>query len=176
MDEYRDPIIDKIIEKLEAEGPSELVGKYYNGDVLLVPKSELPICSIAKDTTRISPADNMTDDNLMPLVLNVLYDYTSDLDQSSDIVAGVTGLYKMLEGRGQDDGAGPYDLNANSIAYILRKYQTLDAANNLWLQVGPSEETQIDYGLGIERRGPGIYSVEGVIRFSARVHTVRPGL
>ncbi len=174
MDEYRDPIIDKIIEKLEAEGPAELRGKYYNGDVLLVPKSELPICSIAKDTTRIFPADNMTDDNLMPLVLNVLYDYTSDLDQSSDLVAGVNGLYKMLEGRGA--GAGPYDLNTDSLAYVLRKYQTLDAGNNLWLQVGPNEETAIDYGLGIERRGPGIFSVEGVIRFSARVHTTRPGV
>ena len=99
MEEYRDPIIDKLIEKLEAEGPDQLNGKYYNGDVLLVPKSELPICSIAKDTTQVGPASNMEDDHYMPMVLNVLYDYTSDLDQSSDLVAGVTGLYKMMEGR-----------------------------------------------------------------------------
>lgn len=175
MEEYRDPIIDKIIEKLEAEGPEQLRGKYYNGDVLLVPKSELPVCSIAKDTTAIAAADNATDDHVMPLVLNVLYDYTSDLDQSSDIVAGVTGLYRMMEGRGEDSGAGPYDLNASSISYILRKYQSLDPANNLWLSVGPNERITIDYGLGIERRGPGIYSMESVIRFSARAHILRPG-
>jgi hypothetical protein len=166
MAEYKDPIIAKLIEKFEAEGPTELRGHYFHGDILLVPKREMPAVSIAKDETRIYPASNMEDEHYMPLVINVIYDWTKDLDQSSELAAGVTGLYKLVEERDSD-----YQLVSNSLAYVLRKYQTLD--DDVWISVGPNEQLQINYGLGIERRGPGIFSVEAVIRCSVKIHKVR---
>lgn len=167
MSEYVDPIIALVIEKLNSEGPAELQNRYYHGDVLLVPKQELPIISVAKDQTVIRAASNLEDEHYMPLVINILLDYTADLDQSSDLVAGVTRLYEMCEARN-----GDYSLKADSLAYILRKYQRLD--DNVWIDIGPNEELNIDYGLGINRRGPGIFSVEAVIHTAVKVHTERP--
>lgn len=166
MSEYVDPIIALVIEKLNSEGPAQLQGRYYHGDVLLVPKQELPIVSVAKDNTVIRAASNLEDEHYMPLVINILLDYTADLDQSSDLVAGVTRLYEMCEARN-----GDYTLKADSLAYILRKYQQLD--NNVWIDIGPNEELNIDYGLGINRRGPGIFSVEAVIHTAVKIHTGR---
>lgn len=165
MAEYKDPVIAKLIEKLEAEGPERLRGKYYNGDVGIVPKSEMPVCSIAKDATKMRPADNMTTEHYMPLVINVIWDATEDIGQSEDIVSGVNSLYEVVEGRDET-----YQLAEETIAYVLMKYHNLD--DNLWLAVGPNEEVDIDYGLGINRRGRGIHSLEAVIRVSAKLHKV----
>lgn len=166
MAEYHDSIIAKLIEKLNDEGPEELRNRYYYGDVLIVPKSELPVCSVAKNATRIRPADNLTDEHLVEIVINVLWDYTEDLGQSTDLVAGSTSLYEVVEGRDEN-----YQLRSGTIAYVLRKYQQLDT--DMWLAVGPNEVVSIDYGMGINRRGPGIFSVEAVVRVTVRVHKVR---
>ncbi len=107
---YKDPIIAKLIETFEPLGPSELVGKYYNGDVLLSPKSDMPLAYFAKDSTGVVSADNMEDQHLMPMVLNVIYDYTRDLNESYEIVAGASSLYEIMEGRNDD-----YSLKDNSL-------------------------------------------------------------
>lgn len=169
MSEYRDPIIQKIIDTLESEGPQELRGKYQHGDTWMPNKEELPVVTVSKDNTRIGAASNAEDDQLLPMVINVIYDYMRDLTQSSDLAVGVTTLYDYCEGR----DATTYMLKSDSIAYVLRKYPKLD--NDLYISVGPGEELQIDYGMGVERRGPGIFSVEAVIRFNVRFQQNRPG-
>ena len=171
--DYRDPIIQKIIEVLEANGPDELRGKYYNGDVMLVPKEELPVCSVAKDRTIITPADNMTDQHTINLVINVLYDYTSDLQNSFDLVAGTTGLYEIMEGRISDlTDEKRYQFKNTALAYILGKKIQLDT--NVWISIGQGSNISIEYGLGVNRRGPGIFSVEAVIRTPVVLHIPRP--
>lgn len=167
--DYQDAVISKLIEKFEAEGPAELSGKYRYGDILIAPKSELPICTIAKTGTNVMPASNMEDQHMMSMVINVIYDYTQDLTQDHDIIAGVNSLYDLIEGRDSN-----YQLKPDSLLYILRKYQTLD--NNLWISVGPQEQTQVAYGIGSQRRGPGIFSIEAAIRFTVRADLSRPGL
>lgn len=167
---YKDPVIQKLIDVLEELGPSELKGKYHHGDVMVPAKSDLPMVTIARDRTRISQASDLEDDNIMPLVINVLYDYTQDLTNDFDVQAGVTSLYRLVEER---DPAN-YRLLPNTIAWVLRQKQQL--GNKLYLAVGPNENLDIDYGIGVERRGPGIFSVESVIRISARAHTARPGV
>lgn len=163
--EYQNPVAAKIIEKLQDEGPTQ-IKRWYNGDVLLVPKPELPICSVAKANTRISNASNAEDEALMAFEINVLYDYTKDLNQSSRLVAGHNSLEEICEKRDTN-----YQLLAGSIAYVLRKYQKLD--NNLFLALGPGEVVEFNYGLGIDRRGPGIWSVEAVCRVNARLVTLK---
>lgn len=167
---YKDPVLTALINALEENGPPELKGKYYYGDVMLVPKDQLPICSVARDRTRIGQASDLEDDNLMPLVINILYDYTADLTNDYNVVAGVNSLYRLVEARNPSN----YAILPGTIAWVLRNKQQL--ANKLFLAVGPSEVLDIDYGLGVERRGPGIFSVESVIRVSARAHTPRPGV
>lgn len=167
---YKDPVIQALIDALELGGPVELKGKYFHGDVLVPAKTDLPMVTIARDRTRISQASDLEDDNDMPLVINVLYDYTRDLTNDFDVQAGITSLYQLVEER---DPAN-FRIKPNTIAWVLRNKQQL--ANKLWLAVGPNQNVDIDYGLGVERRGPGIFSVESVIRVSARAHTARPGV
>jgi len=167
MDKYRDPIIEKLLDLFRGDNGPKNIKKYFNGDVLIAPKSDLPLISIAKDATDVGAASNMEDDHLLPMTLTVLYDYTKDLSRASDVVAGSPGLYKIIEER----DAETYQLAANSVLGILRANQTLD--NKLWIAVGPNEKIQVRYGLGVNRRGPGIYSVEAVVRFNVRTHLPR---
>lgn len=165
--DYKDPFITKLIEKFNAEGPEELRHKYKYGDVLIVPKDELPIVTIAKQNLSVGDASNYEDDHVVGIIMNVLYDYTKDLTQDYDIVAGVNSLYGWCEGRGSD-----YQLLPKTLLAVLRKYQVLD--KNVWISIGPSETTRVDYGIGRERRGQGIFSVEAAIRFNIHAHLIRP--
>lgn len=164
--DYVDPILKKLITVLEAEGPSELIGRYRYGDLLVVGKDELPLVAVAKGRTQIFPASNMEDEHLMSVVISVIYDMTNDITQSEEFVAGTSGLYDLVERRTDD-----YQLHEQSIAYVLRKYQTLD--DHMWLAVGPGQEVSIEYGLGVNRRGPGAFSVEAAIRFTVKLHKTR---
>lgn len=164
--DYRDPIIQKIIDDvLEANGPSELSGHYINGDVLLPNKSELPLCYVTKDTVTNSPANNMETDDVQSLVAVIVYDFTQDYNDAYNIVAGSTGLMELCEARNDD-----YTLRSDSLLYLLQK--NTQVANKFWIGVGTP--VVINYGLGIERRGPGIFSVEATIRFNARLHLPSP--
>ena len=77
MSIYEDPVIQKVIDLLEASGPSKLRGRYINGDVLLPNKSELPLCYITKDVTTAQPATNLEDENLFQLVATVILAYAA---------------------------------------------------------------------------------------------------
>lgn len=165
--DYKDPIITKLMEKLNTEGPSELRTKYIYGDVLIVPKDELPVCTIAKNNLMVLPDTNLEDLHIIPIVMNIIYDYTNDLTQDHQIVAGVNSLYKICEGRD-----ATYQLDTDSIMSVLRKYTQLD--DNAWISIGQNEQTRIDYGIGQERRGAGIFSVEARIRFNVTLHLIKP--
>lgn len=158
---YTDPIVDKLIEKLDASGPVELRKKYFKGDVWIPPQSQLPICSIAKSGLVVTPASNTQDNHEMELVLNVIWKYTRELNSSFNLTSASNALYEVVEGRNAD-----YTLKSDTILAILRDNQRLD--DNLFLAVGRSQRIQVEYGLGIERRGRNIFSVEAVVRVNAR--------
>lgn len=166
--EYKDPIIKALITMLESDGPSELVGHYYYGDILAPPKSVLPAVSIARDSTRIMSDGTMQDKNFHSFILAIIYDWTQDLNQSFDLSRGTTGLYRLIEERNPD-----YSLKAGSIAYALRKNQKL--GSNLFISIN-DDGLDIDYGLGIEKRGSNIFSVEGIIRFNVESTQQKPNL
>lgn len=164
---YRDPIIAKLISVLSASGPSFLKNRYFSGDPLQVPKSQLPAVFITKDNTTIAPATNAEDASVMPLVANVVLDLTRDWNQAFDRVNSSDMLYEAVEARNAN-----YTLKSTSLAYLLRKNVQLDT--NLWISA--DSELTIDYGVGIEKRGPGIFTVEAVLRFTVTHHQIRPGL
>lgn len=168
MSEYRHPLIDLIINDFNANGPADLKNKWYHGDVLIVPKNELPCGYVTIDQTLVQPADNMTDEHILLMVVSVLYDYTADLKESQEIVKGVSGLYRLMEER---DATTKY-LKNNSLVGRIRLGQQIDT--NVWLGLG--SPVQVNYGMGFERRGPGIFSVEATLRFSLRAHLPRQDL
>lgn len=163
---YRDPVISKVIEMLEKSGPTQLKGHYMNGDVLLPQKRQLPLCYITKDQVLAQPANNMEDEHLMLLVATVILDTADTIKDAYDIVQGVPDLWEMCEERDPTT----YQLKTDTLLYQLRNSQVLD--NKVWIGLGTP--VQINYGIGIERRGPGIFSIEATIRFTVRLHLPAP--
>lgn len=158
LKEYRDPILKAIIDMLEVEGPEELKGHYIYGDTLAPPKSALPVVSVARDGTTIISDGTMQDRHVTAIVMAIIVDFTTDLNTSFDLVRGTTKLYDLIEAR--DDS---FRVKAGTISYALRKNQKL--ANNLFSSINDNG-LLIDYGLGVEKRGANIFSVEGILRFN----------
>lgn len=164
--QYRDPIIETILTKLKAAQLKGIKG-YFNGDVVVPAKSDMPLVYVAKDTTQISSADTQEDQHVMPMVATVIFDITQDMGRSYDMVAGAGGLYEVVEGRNDD-----FSLKTNTLLYALRANQVL--GTKLWLSV--NSNITVNYGIGINRRGPGTFSVEAVVHFTVVLHTPTPNL
>jgi len=166
--EYKDPIITALIEKLEADGPPELVGHYIYGDTLAPNKSDLPVVAIARDGTIVQSDGTMQDRQTHSFVMSVIYDWTKDLDQSYDLVRGSTALYRLFQEMNAD-----YSVKPKTIIYALRKSQKLDT--NLYISINDNG-LQVDYGIGVEKRGTNIFSVEGIVRFNVESTQQKPNL
>lgn len=168
LEEYKDPILKELIDMLEAEGPEELVGHYIYGDVLMPAKTMLPCVSVARQGTVIQSDGTMQDVHVTSIVMAVIYDWTTDLDQSFDLIRGTTGLYKLVEERNAD-----YSVKARTLSYALRDNQKL--ADNLFISIRDGG-LMVDYGLGWEKRGDNIFSVEGILRFNIELTQPKPNL
>jgi hypothetical protein len=174
LEEYRDPILKELIDMLEAQGPEQLRGHYVYGDVLMPAKSLLPCVSVAKQGTVIQSDGTMQDVHVSGIVMAVIYDWTTDLDQSFDLTRGTTGLYKLIEEREEDSTSQNYlAVKERTLAYALRKNQKL--ADNLFISIR-DEGLRVDYGLGWEKRGDNIFSVEGILRFNIELTQKKPNL
>src|SRR5579885_510890 len=99
---YQDPVLAKLVGLLNAEGPSELKNRYFFGDPLVVPRSQLPAVFITKDQTRIDEGSNAEDESRMVVVLNVVYDLTRDFNQAFNDINSANTLYDVVEGRNAD--------------------------------------------------------------------------
>ncbi len=161
IQQYRDPIITKVIEFLETNGPSKLRGRYIHGDVLLPNKSELPLCYLTKDQVSVVPANNMEDEHQQAIVATIILDHTQDLNEAYDMVGGVSELWEFIEARGDD-----YQLKRDTLMFQLRLQQQV--ADKFWIGLGTP--VTVNYGMGVERRGPGIFSIEATVRFTVRLH------
>lgn len=163
---YRDPIIAKVISILDAEGPSELRGRYSQGDPgILPPRSQLPLCFVSMDPEgEIKNITNAEDETNMKLTFNIVYNVSRDLGQAFDVTAG-EGILDLMIGRNAD-----YTLKTSSILAVLRKYQGL--GNRLW--IGLRDPIQIDGGMSFGKRGVEQYAREGIIRATVTHHQLRP--
>ena len=168
LSEYRDPILKAIIDMLEADGPRELVGHYIYGDTLAPAKSALPVVSVARDGTRILSDGTMQDRHVTCIVMAVIVDYTTDLNTSFDLSRGTSQLYEFIEARDENRL-----LKENTLSFALRKNQKL--GDNLFISI-LDDGLMIDYGLGIEKRGSNIFSVEGILRFNVESTQKKPNL
>lgn len=168
---YRDPIITRIIELLNAEGPAELKGKYHHGDIIIAPNNQMPFCSVAIDNQAVNSADSMEDNNVVPLVLTVVQSATRDIE-NWDVSAASVKLYRMIAGRVTDrESPDLYNLLPDSMMGVLRKYAHAD--KKLFIAINDAPMTA-DFGIGMERRGAGMYSVEGTLRITCTLFTETP--
>ena len=168
LSEYRDPILKAIIDMLELDGPEELKKHYVYGDTLAPPRSALPVISVARDGTRIVSDGSMQDRHITAIVMAIIVDYTTDFNTSFDLTKGTNKLYELVEAR---DTA--LKLKTKTIAYALRKNQKL--GDNMFISVN-DEGLAIDYGLGVEKRGANIFSVEAILRFNIENTQKKPNL
>ena len=163
----RDPIVTKIIALFNASGPARLKNRYFYGDPLLVPKSQLPAVFISKDGTSIGNEDVATDRSELRYAINVVEDLTRDFNQAFDSIGATSLVEDYLEGLTDD-----YDLKPTSLAYILRKNQSIGPHLYINIEV----PLELDYGVTIGKRGDGLYTVEGVLKFEVTALQMLPGL
>lgn len=166
MPQYRDPFITKLIGIFNAEGPASLKNRYYYGDPMVVAKSQLPAVFISKDKTTIAPETNEEDVSTIPMIINVVMDLTRDFGQAFNSINSMNQVYEAIEARNVD-----YTLRSDSLAYLLRKHMELDS--QVWIDL--SSGLELDYGVGMGKRGEGIFTVEGVMKFTVTHIQMRPG-
>ena len=168
MSLYKDPVIKKYFDLIKSKVDTGLFKEYYQGDPIRVPKSKLPCLVISKSETQIGHLTNSEDEQGMALILTVITDIRDEVNDSEDIVPGISKLYDIIEGR--DDTT--YKLKTNSILHILRNNQLVDASSNQ-LRTDLNTITRADYGLTIGKRAPEAYAVEGQVEFIAYFTQVR---
>lgn len=168
-DEYIDPVGQKVIDFLEENGPSELKGHYKNGEVIYEAQSELPLCSMTKGRTRVTSINSMEDEHRMEMAATVILDWTQDIGASYDKIEGAARLQEFMEKRDPNT----YRVQEDALLYQLRNEQQI--ANKFW--IGMDEQgSEVSYGIGVQRRGPGVISVEATLRFNVVLHLPKPGL
>lgn len=169
---YRDPIIKAVIDLLEPKADKQLKGHYYYGDVLLVPKSQLPICSVALDQENVTTVNSLEDETKVPIVINVLVDWNDQGGKDFDLQSGSNRLYEIIAERNPD-----FTFTERSMLGILRSKDGVQPVKNQKIYLGIEDESvTADFGIGVERRGAGIYSIEGTIRLTATINTPASGI
>jgi len=169
--QYRDPIITKLIELFEAHGPEELKGKYYYGQLYALPQNQgvLPAVFISQVRDQGSSEGTGRDRSAKSYQITVSVEMKKEWNRSVQAVETHMDLQRYLAGMDEN-----YDWLPDSFMYQLRANETLDGEKKLYIDLGSITDAQILPG--IEARGVGIYTYEGVIQFQVRHNQLRPSL
>lgn len=170
---YVDPVLQKVIDLLQSKMDKSYVKTWYQGDVLLVPKKLLPAVSVSIDQNNIRADSSLWDASSIPIAISILVDHTdvSGL-QSWDLSAGQMELYELTAGRivAPEDEGETLDFLEGSMAHVLLDRKNQDLGNGVYLNI-ENNTFGFDYGIGVERRGAGIFSVEATCRITVKVDT-----
>lgn len=154
---YNDPILDKIEQVINADDGGA-IKSYFQGDPILIAKSELPCLILSKDTTEVGDESTATDYHRVAVVLTLVSDIRESLgDSPKQTHAGSSVLYDLMEGRNAD-----FTLKATSIVDILRKNHNLNSHANIDLLTPMT----IDYGFTTGKRGEKNMSWEANLSFN----------
>jgi hypothetical protein len=165
-DLYVDPIIKKYQDLITAAMPG-VFKAVYQGDPIMVPKSNTPALIISKSRTLITPLTNAEDEHEIRLILTVITDIRDEISDDKKIMPGVARLYAIIEGR--EDAT--YKLKEATILHTLRSNIVVDSTLNLRTDLG--SVTTSDYGLTIGKRDKEALSVEGQVEFVATFSQLR---
>ena len=165
---YQDPILHTIMNLLNEYGPKKLKGRWTIGDSLAIPKNALPHGFIAYESQAISDIANGELRNDCYIVISVAVDMTRELQVPTDRSDSHEQVVELLAGK----DPSTFLFRRDSVIGALREHQELDHDHNLWIEVG--SETTIEYGVGLEKRGAGIVTAEGLLRFKLTNDQVIP--
>lgn len=161
--EYIDPIMKKYGDLIQA---SNRFKRIYYGDPVRVATSELPVLIISKIDTRASFLTNAEDIHAVRLSFTVVTDVRDTISEDKTMVRGVNELYNLMEGRQAN-----FQLSTDSLLYILRHNQVVDAANNLRTDLATM--STIDYGMTMGKRQEGAWSIEGTLEVTSTFTQLR---
>jgi hypothetical protein len=163
---YQDPILKRYIALFKAAMP-DVFKTFYQGDPILIPKSNVPALVVSKTRTRVGAHSNEEDEHEIGVVLSVIVDIRDQLNDDKSVAAGVAQLYEIIEGR--DDAT--LALKSKTILDVLRSNVVVDSALNLRTDLGTI--TTADYGMTIGKRDKEAYAIEGQVEFIASFTQVR---
>lgn len=166
---YEDPILRKILDLMNTEGPKALRGRWSIGDSLAIPKNILPHGFIAYDSENVFDIAGGTLRDNANVVISVAVDMTRELQVPTDR----SDAHEMIVEFMAKKDKNTLEFDKNSIIGALRSHQELDMAHNLWIEVGT--QSSVEYGVGLEKRGAGIVTAEGVLRFQISHDQLIPG-
>lgn len=149
------------------QGSTQNFKRVYFGDPIRIGASELPALVIAKIDTRVANFSNVEDMHSIRLSFTVITDVRDTINEDKTMVRGVNQLYNLMEGR----QTGTYQLNADSLLYILRHNVELDVGQNLRTDLNTM--SRIDYGMTMGKRTEKGWSIEGTLEVTANFTQVR---
>ena len=170
---YTDPILGRIIQHLQDNMDKSYVKTWHQGDVLLLPKSDLPAVSVAYDYNNILASDNLHDGSDRDVVISIIVDHTErSMWESWDIMAGQMELYEITAGMQplSNNKAERAKYIEGCMAAVLTDRAKQDLGNGIFLNV-TNNNLNFEYGIGVERRGEGIFSIEATCRIVVTVDT-----
>jgi hypothetical protein len=165
MDTYIDPVLRKYVDLIKAN--TGAIKAFYYGDPLRIPSVDLPCMFIAKRMTNVDPLTNTEDQHNMAITMTIVSDVRADLstqDDISHIIAGVSTLYDLVEGRNAD-----YTLKSTSLLGILRQNLLVDT--NLITDL--ETVTKADYSKTLSNRMPSQWVIQASVDISCKFVQVR---
>lgn len=163
-DMYKDPVLKKYAELITSKANFKTI---FMGDPIRIGASELPALIIAKLDTRVGKFTNAEDAHEMRISFTAVTDVRDTIGEDKDMVRGVNSLYNLMEGRQEST----YQLKPDSLLYILRHNEVVDASNNLRTDL--SSVSKIDYGMTIGKRKDAAWSIEGTLEITSSFTQVR---
>lgn len=166
MTQYIDPILKKYADLVTAKN-KEIKKVYYGDPIVLPPKSELPALIVSKVQTLVSDLTNAEDEQRMGIRFTVVTSVMQEFGDEHKTRHGLSTLYDIMEGREEST----YELKDTSVLGILRKNASVDVGKNLRTDLGGI--TRADYGMTVDKRGQGAWSLEGEIVIEAHFIQLR---
>ncbi len=167
MAKYVDPILKKIKEILDKEGPTVLRGRYGYGDPVVVNKSQLakPLAFLSYDTDyEVHDSAGGEIETNATVALCVVVDMTKDFNQGMDVRSHLE-LIELVAGRNDD-----MTLRDDSLLAALRANE--DPGDRLWIDAGTQTTIEFD----AVPRDKGLVTAEAIIRFTVKHSQFRPDL
>jgi len=165
---YNDPILQAIIDLLDKYGPKKLKGRWHSGDSMCIPKNILPCGFVCYDNEMVRDIANGTLRNTMTIQITVAVDMTRERSVPAARADSHEQVVEFVAGKDKNT----WQLKPDSVLGALRANQSLYETKNFWIEVGT--ESTVNYGIGMEKRGAGIITAEGVITIQATYDQVAP--
>lgn len=167
MAKYVDPILGKIKEILDRDGPEDLKGRYGFGDPVVINKSQLaqPLAFLTYDTD-YEVHDSAGGEIETNAVVNlcVVVDMSRDFNQGTNARSHLE-LIDLVAGRKDD-----MTFKRNSILGALRANE--DPGERLWIDAGTQTTIEFD----AVPRDKGLVTAEAIVRFTVKHSQFRPDL